>query len=82
MDLIYNDNCCFLSLDPDSASEGSMATAAPINQIEHEQVGRAAGPCVMVMFGASGDLTKRKLVPALYNLARQTSFPRSLRWWE
>ena len=26
-------------------------------------------PCVMVIFGATGDLTKRLLVPALYNLA-------------
>ena len=31
--------------------------------------GRAADPCIMVIFGASGDLTKRKLIPALYNLA-------------
>ena len=29
-----------------------------------------ADSCVMVIFGASGDLTKRKLIPALYNLAR------------
>jgi glucose-6-phosphate 1-dehydrogenase len=28
-------------------------------------------PCVMVIFGASGDLTKRKLIPALYNLAKE-----------
>jgi glucose-6-phosphate 1-dehydrogenase len=28
-----------------------------------------AQPCVMLVFGASGDLTKRLLVPALYNLA-------------
>ncbi|HVJ52531.1 MAG TPA: glucose-6-phosphate dehydrogenase [Aliidongia sp.] len=27
-------------------------------------------PCTMVIFGAAGDLTKRLLVPALYNLAR------------
>lgn len=27
-------------------------------------------PCIMVIFGASGDLTKRKLIPALYNLAK------------
>jgi glucose-6-phosphate 1-dehydrogenase len=27
-----------------------------------------ADPCVMVIFGASGDLTKRKLIPALLNL--------------
>jgi glucose-6-phosphate 1-dehydrogenase len=32
--------------------------------------GRPSDPCVMVIFGASGDLTKRKLVPALYNLAK------------
>ena len=30
---------------------------------------RASDPCLMVIFGASGDLTRRKLVPALYNLA-------------
>src|SRR6266542_4020705 len=30
---------------------------------------RPADPCVMVIFGASGDLTKRKLVPSLLNLA-------------
>ena len=33
--------------------------------------GRPADPCVMVIFGASGDLTKRKLIPALYNLAKE-----------
>jgi glucose-6-phosphate 1-dehydrogenase len=31
---------------------------------------RVADPCVMVLFGAAGDLTKRKLVPSLYNLLR------------
>ena len=35
----------------------------------HEQ-GQHASPCVMVIFGASGDLTKRKLIPALCNLAQ------------
>jgi glucose-6-phosphate 1-dehydrogenase len=35
---------------------------------EKPQVGP---PCLMVIFGASGDLTKRKLVPALCNLAQE-----------
>src|SRR5207302_8878285 len=35
-----------------------------------QPVGKVADPCVMVIFGASGDLTRRKLIPALYNLAR------------
>ncbi len=30
---------------------------------------KPAGPCSMVIFGAAGDLTKRLVVPALYNLA-------------
>ncbi len=32
-------------------------------------------PCTMIIFGASGDLTKRKLVPALYSLARDRLLP-------
>ncbi len=36
----------------------------------HQHAGRIADPCAMVIFGASGDLTKRKLIPALYNLAK------------
>lgn len=32
-------------------------------------------PCVLVIFGASGDLTKRKLVPALFNLYEQKLLP-------
>lgn len=31
----------------------------------------AAPPCALVIFGASGDLAKRKLIPAIYELARQ-----------
>jgi glucose-6-phosphate 1-dehydrogenase len=34
-----------------------------------------AEPCVMVIFGATGDLTKRKLLPAIYNLAKDGHLP-------
>ena len=33
--------------------------------------------CAMVLFGAHGDLTKRLVVPALYNLARAGQLPRN-----
>lgn len=36
---------------------------------------RTPEPCTMVIFGASGDLTHRKLVPALYNLHRERLLP-------
>jgi len=35
-------------------------------------------PCSIVIFGATGDLTHRKLVPALYNLAANGSLPASV----
>ena len=36
---------------------------------------RPPDPCAMVIFGASGDLTKRLMVPALYNLSRTGLLP-------
>lgn len=32
-------------------------------------------PCILVIFGVTGDLTARKLMPALYNLAKEGSLP-------
>lgn len=40
---------------------------------------QAAEPVTVVIFGASGDLTQRKLVPALYNLFREGLLPERLR---
>jgi glucose-6-phosphate 1-dehydrogenase len=36
-----------------------------------------ADSCVFVIFGASGDLTRRKLLPAIYNLAESNHLPES-----
>ncbi len=36
---------------------------------------RGAAPTVIVIFGASGDLTARKLIPAVYNLGRDNLLP-------
>ncbi|HEX4083684.1 MAG TPA: glucose-6-phosphate dehydrogenase [Chthoniobacteraceae bacterium] len=35
-------------------------------------------PCTVVIFGATGDLTHRKLIPALYNLAEDGDLPSAL----
>ncbi|HKI94718.1 MAG TPA: glucose-6-phosphate dehydrogenase [Gemmatimonadales bacterium] len=49
------------------------------NTIETRTVGlsnrTAAEPCILVIFGASGDLTHRELIPALYELAHQELLP-------
>ena len=36
-------------------------------------------PCTIVIFGASGDLTARKLIPALYHLAKDKQMPPTFR---
>jgi glucose-6-phosphate 1-dehydrogenase len=36
---------------------------------------RAAQPCQLVIFGAAGDLTRRKLLPAIYNLTQANLVP-------
>ncbi len=41
------------------------------------RLARTPDPCAMVIFGASGDLTTKKLMPAIYNLALQRVLPAS-----
>ncbi len=47
------------------------------HDIEHETTphGERAPSCTIVIFGAGGDLTKRLVMPALYNLARTNLLP-------
>src|SRR5579859_4002681 len=53
-----------------------MASNSPANpDFNLEFAGKAAGPCVFVLFGAAGDLTKRKLAPALFNLVKAKLLP-------
>jgi glucose-6-phosphate 1-dehydrogenase len=43
--------------------------------LEGLMIRRRPPPCVLVIFGASGDLTQRKLMPALYSLAYRRLLP-------
>jgi len=43
----------------------------PQHVLESENTTRIVDPCIIVIFGATGDLTARKLLPALYNLVRE-----------
>jgi glucose-6-phosphate 1-dehydrogenase len=43
--------------------------------LEGLQLRRTPDPCILVIFGASGDLTQRKLFPALYSLAFRRLLP-------
>src|SRR5918911_1362715 len=43
--------------------------------LEGLQLRRTPDPCALVIFGASGDLTQKKLFPALYSLAFRKLLP-------
>jgi glucose-6-phosphate 1-dehydrogenase len=43
--------------------------------LEGLRLRRSPDPCALVIFGASGDLTRRKLFPALYSLALRQLLP-------
>lgn len=53
--------------------EGTIQDKIMTEKIEHP-VGQAK-PFVLVIFGASGDLTRRKLVPALFGLFKEGQVP-------
>ena len=56
-----------------------MTDKMPVNPLLQGLASRAMPePCSVVIFGATGDLTHRKLVPALYNLAADGDLPPGL----
>src|ERR671925_1414739 len=56
-----------------TTQEPAAAQENPL--LEGLQLRRTPDPCALVIFGASGDLTKRKLFPALYSLALRNLLP-------
>jgi glucose-6-phosphate 1-dehydrogenase len=52
-----------------------VATTQENPLLEGLRVRRTPDPCILVIFGASGDLTQRKLFPALYSLAFRRLLP-------
>jgi len=52
-----------------------MDVAAPGIAVTAGRAPRPADPCAFVIFGAAGDLTRRLLLPALYNLAAGKRLP-------
>ncbi|HKX67039.1 MAG TPA: glucose-6-phosphate dehydrogenase [Intrasporangium sp.] len=47
----------------------------PLRDPEDKRLPRIAGPCSMVLFGVTGDLARKKLLPAIYDLANRGLLP-------
>jgi glucose-6-phosphate 1-dehydrogenase len=60
------------SIPPNSVIAAEQAKGDPLVRE------RKAEPCAVVIFGVTGDLSKRKLIPALYNLMADGSLPEQI----
>jgi glucose-6-phosphate 1-dehydrogenase len=47
----------------------------PLRDPRDRRIPRVAGPCVLVLFGVTGDLASKKLLPAIYDLANRGLLP-------
>ncbi len=50
-------------------------TLNPLRDPRDRRIPWVAGPCVLVMFGVTGDLARKKLMPAVYDLANRGLLP-------
>ena len=58
-----------------NSSSGASDSSSEAHQPETLVSARQVDPCVLVLFGVTGDLSCRKLIPALYHLERTDSLP-------
>ncbi|MEI6621492.1 MAG: glucose-6-phosphate dehydrogenase, partial [Actinomycetes bacterium] len=47
----------------------------PLRDARDRRLPRVAGPCSLVLFGVTGDLARKKLLPAIYDLANRGLLP-------
>ncbi len=47
----------------------------PLRDPQDRRLPRIAGPCALVIFGVTGDLSRKKLMPAVYDLANRGLLP-------
>ena len=50
-------------------------TGNPLRDPQDRRLPRIAGPCGMVIFGVTGDLSRKKVMPAIYDLANRGLLP-------
>jgi glucose-6-phosphate 1-dehydrogenase len=63
------------SPQPSPRGRGRRRAEFVMNAKKQTSKPHTSPPCVLVIFGAAGDLTKRKLIPALYNLKKSNLLP-------
>ncbi|MDQ4054393.1 MAG: glucose-6-phosphate dehydrogenase [Actinomycetota bacterium] len=52
-----------------------MTYVNPLREAQDRRLPRIAGPCGLVLFGVTGDLSRKKVMPAIYDLANRGLLP-------
>ncbi len=60
---------------PDSLTDEDGRAPNPLRDARDRRLPRVAGPCGLVIFGVTGDLSRKKLMPAIYDLANRGLLP-------
>jgi glucose-6-phosphate 1-dehydrogenase len=56
-------------------TQGRNLNKNPLRNAQDKRLPRIAGPCSLVIFGVTGDLSRKKLMPAVYDLANRGLLP-------
>ena len=58
-----------------STPQASRGAGNPLRDPADQRLPRVAGPCGIVLFGVTGDLSRKKVMPAIYDLANRGLLP-------
>src|SRR3989338_7417282 len=61
--------------DPEPSPDNEASEELFVNPFCESEYGTPPEPCILVIFGASGDLTGKKLIPAVFNLMKEGNLP-------
>jgi glucose-6-phosphate 1-dehydrogenase len=62
-------------MSPGNHRRGVGQWQNPLRDKRDKRLPRIAGPCAVVIFGVTGDLARKKVVPAIYDLANRGLLP-------
>src|SRR3984893_4714179 len=62
-------------MSPARSAAGAARWQNPLRDKRDKRLPRIAGPCAVVIFGVTGDLARKKVVPAIYDLANRGLLP-------
>src|SRR5207342_3048513 len=58
-----------------STEEVGLLRGNPLRDVRDRRLPRIPDPCALVVFGVTGDLARKKLIPAVYDLANRGLLP-------